>query len=73
MKLKKLLALVLSVAMLALCLSGCGGCPNYPLCHPCLASACCETGDGNGRPEYKCKMLLAEAAACKDMLKKIQG
>lgn len=55
------------------CLSGCGGCPNYPLCHPCLASACCETGDGNGRPEYKCKMLLAEAAACKDMLKKIQG
>ena len=55
------------------CLRGCGGCPNYRFCHPCIASACCETGDRNGRPEYKCAMLLAEAAACKDMLEKVHG
>lgn len=54
------------------CLAGCGGCPNYELCHPCIAAAYCETGDVNARPEYKCKMLLAEAAACKKLLKELQ-
>lgn len=55
------------------CLAGCGGCPNVPFCHPCIAAASCETGDQNGRPEYKCKMLLAEAAAYKAMLGKIEA
>lgn len=47
------------------CLDGCGGCPNYSICHPCAAAAWCETGTMHGRPEYKCQMLLAEAAASK--------
>lgn len=55
------------------CLAGCGGCPNVQLCHPCIAAANCETGDRNGRPEYKCKMLLAEAAAYNAMLGKIEA
>lgn len=53
------------------CLEGCGSCPNERLCHPCIAASYCETGDINGRPEYKCKMLLAEAAACKAILEKL--
>lgn len=50
-------------------LKGCSGCPNLGVCRPCAAMAYCETGSVNGRPEYKCKMLQAEAAASHKILK----
>ena len=56
----------------ARCLAMCGACPNLRLCHPCAAAAQCETMDFNGRPAYKCRMLLAEAAACKKMLERME-
>ena len=51
------------------CLNGCSACPNRRLCKPCAAGVLCETGTFQGRPEYKCKMLLAEAAACNTIMK----
>ena len=37
----------------------CAGCPNKPLCHPCIAMVHNECGDGSGKPEYMCKMNQA--------------
>lgn len=34
----------------------CAGCPNKPLCHPCIAMVHNECGVENGKPEYLCKM-----------------
>lgn len=53
------------------CLSGCEGCKNQKMCHACISTAYCETGDINGRPTYVCKMIEAEAVACKEKLQKL--
>lgn len=37
----------------------CLGCPNEPLCHPCIAMIQNECGDHKGRPEYMCRMHQA--------------
>lgn len=34
----------------------CLGCPNEPLCHPCIAMVQNECGHHQGRPEYMCRM-----------------
>lgn len=34
----------------------CFGCPNRPLCHPCIAMIYNECGSHTGRPEYMCRM-----------------
>ena len=39
----------------------CAGCPNRPLCHPCIAMVSNECGDVNGKPEYLCRMNQAAA------------
>lgn len=51
------------------CLSGCAGCKNRKICHACISTAYCETGDINGRPDYMCRMMNAEAEACRGKLK----
>lgn len=53
------------------CLAGCASCKNKGLCHTCIATAFCETGDINGRPTYVCKMIEAEAEACRQKLQQI--
>lgn len=37
----------------------CLGCPNEPLCHPCIAMVQNECGHHGGRPEYMCQMHQA--------------
>ena len=37
----------------------CTNCPNYSLCHSCVAMVHNECGTINGRPEYICKMTAA--------------
>lgn len=39
----------------------CLGCPNEPLCHPCIAMIQNECGKHSGRPEYMCQMHQAMA------------
>lgn len=39
----------------------CTNCPNYYLCHSCIAMVYNESGDINGRPEYLCRMNQAAA------------
>ena len=41
--------------------SVCTTCPNYRLCHPCIAMVYNETGVLDGRPEYLCRMNAASA------------
>lgn len=36
--------------------AACFGCPNRPLCHPCIAMIHNECGSHEGRPEYMCRM-----------------
>ena len=36
--------------------AACFGCPNRPLCHPCIAMVYNECGSHTGRPEYMCRM-----------------
>jgi hypothetical protein len=36
--------------------AACFGCPNRPLCHPCIAMIYNECGSHEGRPEYMCRM-----------------
>ena len=36
--------------------AACFGCPNRPLCHPCIAMVYNECGAHTGRPEYMCRM-----------------
>lgn len=38
---------------------GCAGCPNRPLCHPCIAMVSNEAGNINGTPEYLCRTNAA--------------
>lgn len=39
----------------------CTNCPNFRLCHVCIAMVYNECGDSNGRPEYLCRMNQASA------------
>lgn len=39
----------------------CTNCPNFRLCHACIAMVYNECGDINGRPEYLCRMNQAAA------------
>lgn len=41
--------------------SVCANCPNFGLCHACVAMVCNETGSLDGHPEYLCKMNEAVA------------
>ncbi len=34
----------------------CSVCPNWRLCHPCIAMVHNESGSDNGRPDYMCRM-----------------
>ena len=39
----------------------CTNCPNFSLCHPCIAMVHNECGQVQGRPEYLCRMTAAAA------------
>lgn len=39
----------------------CTNCPNFNLCHACIAMVYNECGDHNGRPDYLCQMNAASA------------
>lgn len=39
----------------------CTSCPNFPLCHTCMAMVHNETGTFKGRPDYFCRMNAASA------------
>lgn len=39
----------------------CTNCPNFHLCHSCIAMVYNECGDCNGRPDYLCRMNAASA------------
>ena len=39
----------------------CTNCPNFSLCHPCIAMVHNECGQVQGRPEYLCRMTAASA------------
>lgn len=39
----------------------CTNCPNFRICHACIAMVHNESGDTNGRPEYLCRMNAAAA------------
>ena len=39
----------------------CTNCPNYRLCHACIAMVYNECGDHSGRPDYLCRMNAAAA------------
>ena len=41
--------------------AACFGCPNRPICHPCIAMIYNECGSHSGRPEYMCRMNEAMA------------
>lgn len=49
----------------------CTGCPNFPLCHTCIAMVCNECGDPNGRPEYLCRYNEASARYYAEYAKRI--
>lgn len=39
----------------------CTNCPNFSICHPCIAMVKNECGTTDGRPEYLCRMNAAAA------------
>lgn len=41
--------------------SVCTNCPNFWLCHTCIAMVYNECGERNGRPDYLCRMSAASA------------
>ena len=49
----------------------CTNCPNFNLCHPCIAMVYNESGDRNGRPEYLCKMNAAASKYYQEYAKKL--
>ncbi|MGN0299238.1 MAG: radical SAM protein, partial [Lachnospiraceae bacterium] len=49
----------------------CTNCPNYHLCHACIAMVYNESGDCNGYPEYLCKMNEAAARYYQEYAKKL--
>lgn len=53
-----------------MCRSICAGCPNNKICHTCITMVYTETGDKDGKPEYFCRMMDAQARAYKEFLSK---
>ena len=51
----------------------CTNCPNYHLCHACIAMVYNECGDRNGRPDYLCRMNAASARLYQEYAKRIPG
>lgn len=49
----------------------CTNCPNFNLCHACIAMIYNECGDLNGRPEYLCRMNAAAAQYYQEFVKHI--
>lgn len=49
----------------------CTNCPNFHICHSCVAMVYNECGDVNGRPEYLCEMNQASAEYYKEFAQKI--
>ena len=39
----------------------CTNCPNFKICHSCIAMVHNECGDVNGRPDYLCRYNAAAA------------
>lgn len=54
------------------CRHACTGCPNNKLCHTCITMVYSETGSKDGRPEYFCRMMDAQAKAYRYFLDQIQ-
>ena len=51
----------------------CTNCPNFRICHPCIAMVCNETGSAEGRPEYLCRMNAAAANYYAEYAQKLSG
>lgn len=49
----------------------CNNCPNFRLCHACIAMVYNECGDVNGRPEYLCRMNQACSRYYREYAEKI--
>ena len=49
-------------------LAFCNKCPNYHLCHACIAMVHNECGNTNGRPIYLCEMNQASAEIYKEFV-----
>lgn len=49
----------------------CTNCPNFHLCHACVAMVYNECGDKDGRPIYLCEMNQASAEYYKEFAKKL--
>lgn len=50
----------------------CTNCPNFRLCHACIAMVYNECGDTGGRPEYLCRMHAASAKYYQEYAKKLR-
>ena len=50
----------------------CTNCPNYHLCHSCIAMVNNESGSHNGRPDYLCKMNEAAAVHYQELLARME-
>lgn len=51
----------------------CTNCPNYRLCHACIAMVYNESGTVNGRPEYLCRMHAAAAKYYQEYARRIKN
>lgn len=51
----------------------CAGCPNRPLCHPCIAMVSNECGNPDGRPIYLCEMNAAAARYYQEYAEELTG
>lgn len=49
----------------------CTNCPNFHLCHACIAMVYNECGDSSGRPEYLCRMNAASARLYREYAKRL--
>lgn len=49
----------------------CTNCPNYHLCHSCIAMVYNESGSIDGRPEYLCRMNAAAARYYREYAEKL--
>ena len=50
----------------------CTNCPNYHLCHSCIAMVNNESGSHDGRPDYLCKMNEAAAVHYQELLERME-
>ena len=49
----------------------CTNCPNFRICHACIAMVFNECGNINGRPEYLCRLNEAAARYYQEFAKKL--